>query len=58
VGRGFVGGDGGDHLTNLQCKPILNCYKESPLYNEYSLIKMKKREIVVISNKYLANYFY
>jgi hypothetical protein len=33
---GLLGGgaDGGDNLTNVQCKPIWNCHNESPLYNE------------------------
>jgi hypothetical protein len=31
-----MGGDGGDNLTNVQCKAICNCH------NEYMLIKMKK----------------
>jgi hypothetical protein len=29
-------------LTNVQYKPIWNCYNESPLYNQYILIKKKK----------------
>jgi hypothetical protein len=33
-------GDGGDDLTNVQCKPIWNCHNEFPLYNEYILIKI------------------
>jgi hypothetical protein len=28
-------------LTNVQYKPIWNCHSESPLYNEYNLIKDK-----------------
>jgi hypothetical protein len=31
------GGDGGDNLTNVQCKAIQKCHNESPLYNEYIL---------------------
>jgi hypothetical protein len=31
--------DGGD-LTNLQYKPNHNCHCESPLYNEYILVKI------------------
>jgi hypothetical protein len=30
------------NLTNVQCEFIQNCCNESPLYNEYILIKMKK----------------
>jgi hypothetical protein len=37
-----VMGDGGDNLTNMQCKDIGKWHNESPLYNEYKLIKMKK----------------
>jgi hypothetical protein len=33
--------DGGDHLTNVQCKTIQNYHSESLLYNEYMLIKKK-----------------
>jgi hypothetical protein len=36
-----LGVDGWGNLTNVQCKAIQNCHKESPLYNEYMLIKMK-----------------
>jgi hypothetical protein len=28
--NGEGGGDGGDDLTNVQCKAIGNCYSESP----------------------------
>jgi hypothetical protein len=42
VRRGAGGGEG--NLTSIQCKPIWNCYNECPLYNEYTLIKMKKKE--------------
>jgi hypothetical protein len=31
-------------ITNVQWKPIQNCHNESPLYNEYILIKMGKKE--------------
>jgi hypothetical protein len=40
--EGLVGGDVGGNLSNLQCKPIQNYHSESPLYNEYMLIKVKK----------------
>jgi hypothetical protein len=36
VGKELWRGDGGDDLTNEQCKPVQNCH------NEYVLIKMKK----------------
>jgi hypothetical protein len=35
-------GDGRGNLTNVQYKPIWNCHNESPLYNEYILIKKKR----------------
>jgi hypothetical protein len=41
--RGSWGeGDDGGNLANVQCKAIQNCHNESPLYNEYMLIKVKK----------------
>jgi hypothetical protein len=43
VGRGSRQRDCGGNLTNVQCKPILNCHNESPLYNEFILIKMKEK---------------
>jgi hypothetical protein len=42
AGKGLRGRDGGGNLTNVQCKPIWNCHNESPLYNEYILIKISK----------------
>jgi hypothetical protein len=43
VGKGLRGEDGSrDDLANVQCKPIQNCHKESPLYNKYIIRKMKK----------------
>jgi hypothetical protein len=36
-------GDGRGHLNNVQCKAIWNCHNESPLYNEYILIKIGKQ---------------
>jgi hypothetical protein len=30
----------GDNLTNVPYKPIWNCHYESPVYNEYILIKI------------------
>jgi hypothetical protein len=42
---GLRGRDGGGDLTNVQYKPIWNCHYESPLYNEYILIKFTKKEI-------------
>jgi hypothetical protein len=38
-------GDGGENLTNVQCKAIGNWHNESSLYNEYMLIKMKTKYI-------------
>jgi hypothetical protein len=43
VGRGLREVHVGGELTNVQCKAIWNCHNESLLYNEYMLIKMKKR---------------
>jgi hypothetical protein len=37
--EGLRGRDGGSDLTNAQYKPIWNCHNDSPLYNEYILIK-------------------
>jgi hypothetical protein len=42
VGRGPRGAGSGDNLTNIQYKAVQNCHNESPPYNEYMLIKMKK----------------
>jgi hypothetical protein len=39
------GGDGGSDLTNAYFKAIWNCHNESPLYNEYILIKMGKNNL-------------
>jgi hypothetical protein len=41
-GRGCRG-DGGGNLTSVQCKATGNWYNEFLLYNEYMLIKMKKK---------------
>jgi hypothetical protein len=38
------GREGGGNLTNVLYKPIWNCYNESPLYNEYILVKLKKKK--------------
>jgi hypothetical protein len=43
-------------LTNVQYKPIQNCHNESPLYNEYILIKMKE-ETLSLKSKMLQSYF-
>jgi hypothetical protein len=51
VGRDLKKRDSGDDLTNVQYKPIWNFHNESPLCNEYVLIKkifLKKKP----SNKY------
>jgi hypothetical protein len=40
VGRELREGKCGGNLTNVQCKAIQNCHNESPLYNEYILLKM------------------
>jgi hypothetical protein len=45
VGKGLKGRNGGGDLIDVQYKPIWNCHSESPLYNEYILIKIKKRKI-------------
>jgi hypothetical protein len=41
-GREGTGEAGGGNLINVQCKAIRNWHNESPLYNEYILIKMEK----------------
>jgi hypothetical protein len=43
VGRRLKGTDGGDDIINAQSDPIWNCHNESPLYNEYILIKIKEK---------------
>jgi hypothetical protein len=48
---GGGGRDGGSDPTNVQCKAIWNCHNESPLYNEYILIKMGKKRTVKRGNK-------
>jgi hypothetical protein len=35
-------GEGGDNLTNVQCKTIENWHNEFLLYNEYMIIRIKK----------------
>jgi hypothetical protein len=37
-------GFGGGKPTNVQYKPMWNCYNVSPLYNEYILIKKIKKK--------------
>jgi hypothetical protein len=44
VGREVQGADGRSNLTNIQCKAIQNWHNELSSYNEYMLIKMKKRK--------------
>jgi hypothetical protein len=41
---GVEEGDGEGNLTNVQCNAIGNWHNEPPLYNEYMLIKMKKKK--------------
>jgi hypothetical protein len=38
TGKGLHEEDGGDDLTNVQCKSIQYCYNESPLCNKYILV--------------------
>jgi hypothetical protein len=45
-GKNFAAGDCGGNLTNVQCNPIQNWHNESPLCNEYMLIKMKNKECI------------
>jgi hypothetical protein len=40
-GRGLRGRDDEGNVTNVQYKSNWNCHYESPLYNEYILIKNK-----------------
>jgi hypothetical protein len=42
VGREFRKREDGGDLTNVQYKPICNCYNESHYHNEYILIKKKE----------------
>jgi hypothetical protein len=37
---GCAGREGGGDLNNVQCKATQNSYNESPLCNEYILVKM------------------
>jgi hypothetical protein len=41
-------------LTNVQCKVIWNCPSESPLYNEYILIKVEKNSNNNNKKKYIT----
>jgi hypothetical protein len=43
--EGIVGGDCWGDLTNVQYKATQNCHNESPLYNEYILIKIEEKEV-------------
>jgi hypothetical protein len=38
--RGLMGRDNGGNVYNVQYKSNWNCHYESPLYNEYILIKI------------------
>jgi hypothetical protein len=40
VWRGLRGKDNGNNVTNVQYKSNQNCHYESPLHNEYILIKI------------------
>jgi hypothetical protein len=52
AGRGLRGRDDGGNETNIQYASNQNCHYESPLYNEYILIKyfFKKRWIPSIGH--------
>jgi hypothetical protein len=41
------GGDGRSNVTNVQCKAFQNCCNESPLCNEYILIKMEEKILTI-----------
>jgi hypothetical protein len=41
-----VGGDGGNDIINVQCKAIQKSHNKSPLYNEYMLMKMGKKDFM------------
>jgi hypothetical protein len=43
VGRGLRWRDDGGNINNVQHKSNWNCHYESPLYNEYILIKKKSQ---------------
>jgi hypothetical protein len=42
--------DGEGNVANVQCKPVRNWNNESPLYNVYMLIKMKKWDNFLIES--------
>jgi hypothetical protein len=44
TGRELLSEDGRGDLTIVQYKAIQNWHNKFPLYNEYMLIKMKKKE--------------
>jgi hypothetical protein len=45
VRRGLRGKEDGDNVNIVRCKSNLNCHYESPLYNEYILIKKKNGQV-------------
>jgi hypothetical protein len=36
--------DGGNEFNKVYCKHMWKCHNETPLYNEYMLIKCKKEK--------------
>jgi hypothetical protein len=55
VGRGLRGRDDGSNVNNVQYKCNQNCHYESPLYNEYILIIIKKTQF---NRKKESSYFH
>jgi hypothetical protein len=52
TGRGLRGRHSESNLTSVQYKPIWNCHNDSPLYNEYILIKKFTKKIF-LTNSYV-----
>jgi hypothetical protein len=48
VGKGLKGRNGRTDVHNTECKTIQNYHNPFPLYNEYVLMKMKKRNKILM----------
>jgi hypothetical protein len=55
VGRGS--GRWGNDPNNVRCKAIRNWHNESPLYNEYVLIKVKNMKGRIMKRKVPVQHF-
>jgi hypothetical protein len=51
VGNGLRGREDEGNVNNVQYKSNWNCHFESPLYNEYILIKAFKKKIPLLVKK-------